>query len=106
MPYSAVALVGLFGLILFPVSFAMDSTEAAPVQSTTTLTLSTSDLSAEITPSSIEGTFAASDPITIGVRTNNYTGYTLGITANNDTDNTKLINTNDSTAYLTSTQRN
>ena len=102
MPYSAVALVGIFGLILFPVSFAMDSTEAAPVQSTTTLTLATSDLSAEITPSSTEGTFVASDPITIGVRTNNYTGYTLGITANNNTDNTKLINTNDSTAYLTS----
>ncbi len=102
IPYSAVALVGIFGLMLFPVSFVMDSTEAAPVQSTTTLTLATSDLSAEITPSSAEGTFSASDPITIGVRTNNYTGYTLGITSSDNVNNTKLINTNDNTAYLTS----
>ena len=101
-PRSAVALVGLFGLMLFPVSFAMDSTEAAPVQSTTTLTLSTSDLSAEITPSSTEGTFVTSDPATISVVTNNYSGYTLGISANDDINNTKLINTNDDTAYLNS----
>ena len=102
MPYSAVALVGLFGLILFPVSFVIDSTEAAPVQSTTTLTLSTSDISAEIAPGNSAGTFVASDPATVSVTTNNYSGYTLGITANNNTDNTKLINTSDNTAYLTS----
>ena len=102
MPYSAVALVGLFGLILFPVSFVIDSTEAAPVLSTTSLTLSTSDISAEITPSSAAGTFVASDPATVSVTTNNYSGYTLGITSSDNVNNTKLINTDDNTAYLTS----
>ena len=101
-PHSAVALVGLFGLLLFPVSFAIDSTEAAPVQSTTTLMLTTSDISAEITPDSATGTFVASDPAAIVVRTSNHTGYTVGITASDNTNNTKLINTNDDSVYLTS----
>ena len=101
-PRSAVALVGLFGLMLFPVSFAIDSTEATVTPSTTTLTLATSDLSAEITPNSTEGTFVASDPAAISVVTNNYSGYTLGISASDNVNNTKLINTNDNTAYLNS----
>ena len=100
--YSGLLLVAFFGLIIFPISLAVDSTEATVTPSTTTLTLSTSDISAEITPNNANGTFVASDPATVSVTTNNYSGYTLGITANNNTDNTKLINTDDNTAYLTS----
>ena len=101
-PYAGAALVGLFGLILFPVSFSLDSAEAAITYSETILTLSTSDLSARITPSDANGTFVASDPSTISVTTNNYSGYTLGIAASDNVNNTKLINTSDDTAYLTS----
>ena len=100
--YSGLLLAVFFGLIIFPISLAIDSTEATVTPSTTTLALSTSDISAEITPNNANGTFVASDPATVSVTTNNYSGYTLGITANNNTDNTKLINTDDNTAYFTS----
>ena len=72
----------------------MDTT-AAPTPSTTTLTLNTSDISTEITPGSATGTFVASDPATVSVTTNNYTGYTLSLMAASAGENaTKLINNN------------
>ena len=99
---SRTILLALTTLIFFPPVFSLIDTTAAPTPSITTLTLSTSDISVEIAPGNSAGTFVASDPATISVTTNNYSGYTLGITANNNTDNTKLINTSDNTAYLTS----
>ena len=100
--YSGLLLAAFFGLMIFPISLAIDSTEATVTPSTTTLTLSTSDISAEITPNNANGTFVASDPATVSVTTNNYSGYTLGITSSDNVNNTKLINTDDNTAYLTS----
>ena len=99
---SRAILLTLTTLIFFPPVFNLIDTTATPTPSTTTLTLSTSDISVEIAPGNSAGTFVASDPATVSVTTNNYTGYTLGITANNNTDNTKLTNTSDNTAYFTS----
>ena len=99
------SLLTLFILLLsivFPIVDHKDNVEATVTPSTTTLTLSTSNISTEITPNSTSGTFATSDPSTISVTTNNYSGYTLGIVSNNNTDNTKLVNTEDGTAYLNS----
>ena len=101
-PASTVLFFALLAMIIFPVSFAMDNTNATITPSETTLNLSTSDLSLDLNIDNPAGTFASSTPAEIGVVTNNYTGYTLGISASDNIDNTKLINTNDNTAYLNS----
>ena len=96
----SVFLLALITLTIFPNDHTPD-VEAATTQ-TTTLTLSTSTVSTSLFPNNATGTFIDSDPSTISVTTNNYTGYTLGIKSSNNTTNTKLINTEDSTSYLTS----
>ena len=85
--------MGLSAFTIFPVSTESDATKAAPIPSETTLSLSTSDLSLIFDIIDINGTFAASDPATISVTTNNYTGYTLKFSATSDgADAAKLVN--------------
>ena len=90
---SLAILMGLSAFTIFPVSTESDATKAAPIPSETALSLSTSDLSLVFDIIDINGTFAASDPATISVSTNNYTGYTLKFSATSDgADAAKLVN--------------
>ena len=90
---SLAILMGLSAFTIFPVSTESDATKAAPIPSETTLSLSTSNLSLVFDITDVNGTFAASDPATISVSTNNYTGYTLNFSStSSDTNATKLVN--------------
>ena len=100
--FSNLTFILLLTFIFFPLVHITTDAEATITPSTTSLSLSTNIISTSLIPNNTSGTFVASDPSTISVTTNNYTGYTLGITSSNDTDNTKLVNTDDSSIYLTS----
>ena len=95
---SRVILLTLTTLIFFPPALGLMDTTATPTPSTTTLTLATSDVSLIMSSYGTDGSFVASDPATISIATNNYTGYTLGLRASSIGENaTKLINENNNT---------
>ena len=72
--------------------------EATTTTSDTSLTLSTSDIALAFDTIDVNGTFSASEPGTISVSTNNYTGYTLSIKFND----ARLVNIEDDNYYISS----
>ena len=84
-------------LAFFPVASSFSDTLAAPVQSETTLSMTAENINLDLSVDNPNGTFNASDPASLTVATNNYTGYTLSILASTSgNDATKLVNGEDS----------
>lgn len=80
--------------MLFPFTFAVDSTEAESNISpdNSALTLSGSNIGMSFYAKNENGTFLASDPATFSVNTDNYSGYTLSFLASSDDENaTNLV---------------
>ena len=81
-------------LFIFPTA-NMDDTRATNTLSETTLSMTTSDVVLDFTPTDLNGSFASSTPAEFSVTTNNYSGYSLSIAAaENNANNSKLINGN------------
>lgn len=86
-------LLVLFGLAFFPVASSSSDTLAAPAPSETTLSMTAENINLDLSVDNPNGTFNASDPASLTVATNNYTGYTLSILASTSgSDASKLVN--------------
>ena len=83
--------VFLFTMSIMAALIPVGLVSAAARQSTMSLNISTDTISVDINPSS-EGRFASSSDATIGVSTDNYSGYTLKIVSGGSSD---LVNEND-----------
>ena len=107
---TSIALSLLAFLTIFPIMDKANSAEATFVPSTTTLTMTTGQTSAnlDIAPISANGTFAtttSTDFASFDIVTNNYTGYTLKLLGNDATGeltNASYGDTIDSVSTITS----
>ena len=92
--FATCLLSAFLALFIFPTA-SMDDTKAANTLSETTLSMTTSDVVLDFTPTDLNGSFASSTPAEFSVTTNNYSGYSLSIAAaENNANNSKLINGN------------
>ena len=92
-------LLFLLGIMIFPpVKVDNSSAANAPVEADSSVGLEiggveNSTLAFNMKPTSVDGTFAESDVMTIKASTNSFTGYTLSIAAQEGVDSTKLVST-------------
>ena len=90
---SSSLLLVLLALAFFPVASSSSDTLAAPAPSETTLSMTAENINLDLSVDNPNGTFNASDPASLTVATNNYTGYTLSILASTSgSDASKLVN--------------
>ena len=93
---------GAIAGVMVVIGVASMSHDVFATEASLTITLSSSNVSANVAPfADSTGTFIQSEPITIGVTTDNITGYDLRIKANDNTYPERLINSVDS-SYLSS----
>ncbi len=102
---SSIALILIISLTLVPVSTKTDTADATTgtaTESSTTITVNQATASVDLTAASADGTFATSTGAGIasfGVKTTNYTGYTLTVKAS---DNDGTLNNTSGTGSFTS----
>ena len=106
IPVCSALLLILLSLTVFPLAHETNYTEATSgTASETMLTLSSSNVSLSLTPSTT-GTFSSSttaEQSTVSVTTTNYTGYTLKLASTGTGDaSSRLTNNSDNTKYLSS----
>ena len=101
-------------LAIFPIVPKTDLAEAAAgaakaSETTLSMTMGSENASLDLSPSNVDGTFAASkenELAKFGITTDNYTGYTLSISANNDdgvlTNTDTTITSNNTLSTITS----
>ncbi len=102
---SSIALILIISLTLVPVSTKTDTADATTgtaTESSTTITVNQATATVDLTAAAADGTFATSEGAGIasfGVRTTNYTGYTLTVKAS---DNDGTLNNTSGTGSFTS----